>query len=500
MEYQHDQFDEARQVMTDRPAPRRQASPFPFVLAAGFAGAVASWFVPVGLYELIVESVGLPELFGDFAAPLGLKARLLIALAAGIGAAVITGLMFMSTPDPKKQKKAGRKSARSKRAAPRPAPQGVSQMNPQSPPMTDGREAMSKPRKSGGFMDMVRDAMSFLPAPRRYDEAEAPASAAAPAFRRDLDEDSFSGGKRLRPGAAVTAQSAKRGDGVAPRPIAAHAELGEPLPPIAPKQVETRASETVQDSRATPANTDSPVHIDSIEGLAGRLAEALGQHVLTEGDETPPQSTLLRAEAVARAAAASGRRLAEIERQREEAIGARDAARMALDEAEEAKARAERNIEDVRQNAARSIEEAEQAAIRADDRADKARSRLAALDNEIESLTEKMEAESRAEEASAATEDFAPPPAPGIRFQPAEESAAMGAAADSMPVDSAPVDHISTDPWPEREVEHNAPASSRSETAPTAKPESAPELGNEDGMDPALRDALRTLRRMTARN
>lgn len=80
-------------------------------------------------------------------------------------------------------------------------------------------------RENGGFLSRIRQSFSKLPLPRRFDEEEAQGGPI-----RD-----FSDLKRLRPGANQDDLDGRDDTHRRTvRPIAAHAELGEPLPPITP--------------------------------------------------------------------------------------------------------------------------------------------------------------------------------------------------------------------------------------------------------------------------
>lgn len=422
MELRPGQFSDSR---SDKPEGRRGngAPALPLILSAAFAAAIMSWFVPVGLYEVIVESSGLSELFGSFAAPLGLKARLLIALASGIAGAVLVALMLGALS--RNGGARGKPSGKSRQWMPKsdPVDKGAENMASQAAykqaaddraAIGPGNESTNRSGSEPGLFDRMRNAFSFLPAPRRYDEETGP----------QAEDSDFAAAKRLRTGGL-----ASWADSRPPRPVAAHAELGDPLPPL--ELGSARLSNDLPIDQDRPVTASPPVDArqdDSIEQLAGRLAQALGQASARRPDQS---------ESGAAASSVSTK-------EHEERVAMRDMARQAVGEAEAAVQRAELHAEQTRKEAERSVEEADSAVERAGERLALERGRLTAAEDELQQW--------EASQRQAAEID-----APALRSDGAKPGLASAV-------------------------------------------ETAPVSADEDHMDPALRDALRTLRRLSARD
>ena len=220
------------------PAPFKAVKPkWPLLAAAAAGGAVVGGFVPMGLVESLSSAVGLAEMVPALAPPLGSTMRALLVGGGGVSALALAAAIL------------GPKKAAPPKRAPRPHADthshddeaGESLMGH---PASAARTRMPSPRgdarqmvrddapdyddeasENGGFLSRIRQSFSKLPLPRRFDEEEAQGGPI-----RD-----FSDLKRLRPGANQDDLDGRDDTHRRTvRPIAAHAELGEPLPPITP--------------------------------------------------------------------------------------------------------------------------------------------------------------------------------------------------------------------------------------------------------------------------
>jgi hypothetical protein len=247
MHNDHGQFD-TRSPLKNAELGVRAKPKWPLLAGAGFGGAIVGWFVPLGLIESVTTATGLSEMIPALAPPLGSTMRMLLALGGGVSALALAAMFLggRSKPNHKKDSRAT-PVARDHRSV----PEGVHMAPNARPefgsdysdniqqfqrengekPMArqanvrktvrdfDASEAHNDGVDSGGFFGRMKKSLSKLPLPRRF---EGDGDVSGPI--RD-----FSDLKRLRPGGHEAVSSRAE---MPVRPIAAHAELGEPLPPL----------------------------------------------------------------------------------------------------------------------------------------------------------------------------------------------------------------------------------------------------------------------------
>ena len=250
MHNDHGQFD-ARSPLKSADFGVRAKPKWPLLAAAGVGGAVAGWFIPLSLIESITTATGLSEMIPALAPPLGSTMRMVLALGGGVSALALAAMFIGGSAKPK-----GRDTVRKAPVADdyRTVPEGVRLTPNARPAFDDGaaddphsfqhnngdspmasranvrqnardfaaRDDHDEGAESGGFFSRMKASLSKLPLPRRFEEEGADGGSI-----RD-----FSDLKRLRPGGDARDEATARAERPV-RPIAAHAELGEPLPPLA---------------------------------------------------------------------------------------------------------------------------------------------------------------------------------------------------------------------------------------------------------------------------
>ncbi len=255
MHNDHGQFD-TRSPLKSVDSSVRVEPKWPMLAAAGVGGAVVGWFIPLSLIESVTTSTGLSEMVPALAPPLGSTMRMLLAMGGGVSTLALAAIFLGGngkhvanvTPAAARQFRDERSAPETAHLTPNARPsfddengnanQTANQREYGETPMARHANVRQSVRdydlddtqdvagESGGFFSRMKQSLSKLPLPRRFDEGQGDNGAI-----RD-----FSDLRRLRPGGDdrrdfSSASPLARADAPV-RPIAAHAELGEPLPPL----------------------------------------------------------------------------------------------------------------------------------------------------------------------------------------------------------------------------------------------------------------------------
>ena len=463
------------------PTPLNAARPkWPLMAAAAAGGAVVGAFVPMGLVESVSSAIGLTEMIPAAAPPLGGTMRALLVVGGGVSALALAAAIL------------GPKRAAPPIRAPRPHTDPIIQDDEagetiMGQPASAARTRMPNARgdsrqmvrddvqnyedeapESGGFLSRIRQSFSKLPLPRRFEEDEAQGGPI-----RD-----FSDLKRLRPAADQgDLETGKDNNRRNVRPIAAHAELGEPLPPITPMVRDTAMVSDDGDDFAAmehfaqiaaaragqtaPASVPQPQSVLNQEVSTVIVPPATGPSVTVPVSDNVPPLTAHANDSIE----------ALVERLEHALHHARKLATEASTDGAPETPELDLAQLAVEQRRAELAEEQRQADMAAEQqRAEEEQARVEAEDRRRAEILAAQEAAKIAAEAADRAADEA-----RRRAEEAQSLLASLGVEQSAPV----VQAIAPAPTPLRAVEPSAPAA--------AEPE----------MDDALRSALRTLRRMS---
>lgn len=524
MHNDHAQFD-AHSPLNLRHSGARAKPKGLMLAAAGLGGAIVGWFIPIGLVESVTTATGLSEMIPALAPPLGSTMRILLALAGGVSSIAMAALFLgggrakpatgsadhrvrrdmdnlhsnigkdraahgalnASDPDFIKSYAVERNNGETPMARHANVRQSVRDFEMNETPIAE---------KSGGFLDRVKQSLSKLPLPRRFEDDSHEGGSI-----RD-----FSDLKRLRPGGDDARDSLTLDSHHPVRPIAAHAELGDPLPPLqagpsaslplhrrdeygddlaelersarlaadrfatgAP-QTATAPAPVLQPQETLPASPHS--HGPIATQTAPTTANAVAPELLAEATATirqpakPSAPVRYDAEGIDALVERLERALSNV-RPVPAAVAGVDQVSPELDLAgfAEEHMTKEMRAEDQHMAEERAAEEARQAAIAAEDEAKRRADALAAQEA----------ARKAAEDADRAAEE--------ARRRAAEAQALLA----SLGVEQTPA------------AQDAKAAPNHTASAPTAlrAVEPSPTTSVEPEMDDALRSALRTLRRMS---